>query len=100
MTEEEFSTGILADGTRLMQPNEAVEMIRLIDLLRAEEGEAVTIYNDNPDFGGPNCRIDCQGAWVDALPLQNQWHPVKAFFGDTVLDCLRQAQAEMEANRS
>jgi predicted DNA-binding transcriptional regulator YafY len=61
----------------------AVEIVRLVDELRSDEGDSVTIINDNPDFHGPSCAIECNGEWCG-------WQD-KRFTGDTVLDCLRNA---------
>jgi hypothetical protein len=94
VTEEEFRSGVRADGTRLMQPCTAVEYVMLVDALRAEEGWAVMICHDNPDEGD-NCCVVCEGSWIKGIPAQDSWHPVKLFYGDTVIDCLRAAHAEM-----
>ena len=62
---------------------DAVEAMRLIDLLRSQEGDCVTIACDNPDFTGPNSAIDCNGAWTD-------WND-RRFTGDNLLAALRAA---------
>jgi hypothetical protein len=66
----------------------AFETLVLIDKLRAEEGDSVTIGCDNPDFNGqPNCHVTCCGGWTG-------WEDER-FTGDTVLECLRAAAADM-----
>jgi hypothetical protein len=59
----------------------------MIDLLRAEEGDSVTILCDNPDFNGqPNCAVICNGDWTG-------WND-RRFAADTVLDALAMAMTE------
>lgn len=65
----------------------AEEIIRLIDLLRADEGDGVTILCDNPDFNGqPNCAVICNGGWTS-------WED-RRFAADTILDALSMAATE------
>lgn len=65
----------------------AIEVARLIDVLRADEGDSVTIMCDNPDFNGqPNCAIECCGDWTGWLH--------KRFAADTLLDALSMAMVE------
>ena len=65
----------------------AAEIARLIDVLRAGEGDSVEILCDNPDFNGqPNCAIVCCGDWTGWLH--------KRFAADTVLDALSMAMTE------
>lgn len=65
----------------------AEEIVRLIDELRADEGDSVTIMCDNPDFNGqPNCAIECCGDWTGWLH--------KRFAADTLLDTLSMAATE------
>ncbi|PTQ12927.1 hypothetical protein CLG96_01940 [Sphingomonas oleivorans] len=62
----------------------AEEFTSLINALRADEGDAVMILCDNPDFNGlPNSAIECNGGWTD-------WRD-RRFAGDTLIDCLRAA---------
>src|SRR4051794_39086873 len=42
----------------------AVELIELVEELRASEGDAVTIVSDNADFDGPNSVVECEGDWT------------------------------------
>lgn len=63
------------------------EILRLINLLRAEEGDSVTILCDNPDFNEqPNCAIECCGDWTGWLH--------KRFAANTLLDALSMAVTE------
>ena len=67
----------------------ATEIVRLIELLRADEGDSVTILCDNPDFNGqPNCAIECCGDWTGWLH--------KRFAADTLLDTLSMAVTERQ----
>lgn len=64
-----------------------VETVRLIDLLRSQEGDDVTILCDNPDFNGqPNCAVLCNGDWTE--------YNDQRFVGDTVLDALSAAATD------
>ena len=46
----------------------ATEIVRLIQLLRADEGDSVTLLCDNPDFNGqPNCAVVCNGDWTSGV---------------------------------
>lgn len=68
-----------------MEDIDAVECFKIIDELREEEGSAVAICSDNPDFNGmPNCQIEITASWTD-------WEPAY-YRADTVLDCLKIAQ--------
>lgn len=60
----------------------ALETVGLIDALRDDEGNAVTISCDNPE-GPPNNAIEVTADWTD-------WEP-RRFEGDNVLDALRAA---------
>lgn len=62
------------------EPNEA---LTLINALRAEEGDSVTLCADNADFGGPNAVIECFGSWTG-------WE-TRRIPGNSLLDCLRLA---------
>lgn len=65
----------------------AEEIVRLINVLRADEGDSVNILCDNPDFNGqPNCAIECCGDWTGWLH--------KRFAADTLLDALSMAVTE------
>jgi hypothetical protein len=64
-----------------------VEIVRLIDVLRSDEGDSVMILCDNPDFNGqPNCAIICNGDWTGWVD--------KRFAADTILDALSMAMVE------
>lgn len=64
-----------------------VEIVRLIDLLRSQEGDDVTILCDNPDFNDqPNCAVVCNGDWTE--------YKDHRFVGDTVLDALSAAATD------
>lgn len=66
--------------------NEA-HFVWLVNELRAEEGDSVTILCDNPDFNGqPNSAVICNGDWTN-------WQD-KRFAADTVLDALAMALTE------
>lgn len=63
------------------------EIVRLIDVLRADEGDSVMICCDNPDFNGqPNCAIICNGDWTGWVD--------RRFAADTLLDTLSMAMTE------
>jgi hypothetical protein len=63
------------------------EIVRLIDVLRSDEGDSVMILCDNPDFNGqPNCAIVCNGDWTGWVD--------KRFAADTILDALSMAMVE------
>lgn len=59
-----------------------------IDKLRADEGSSVEIFCDNPEFGDPNNRVDCTGAWTN-------WKP-RTFWGKSVSDCLSAALSALD----
>lgn len=71
-----------------MTDADKIEAWNLIERLRAEEGHAVTINCGNPE-PPPNAAIDVVGDWTD-------WEE-KRFPGDSVLQCLHDAVAAMEA---
>ena len=65
----------------------ATEIVRLIELLRADEGDSVTLLCDNPDFNGqPNCAVVCNGDWTSWVD--------RRFAADTILDALSMAATE------
>lgn len=80
------------------QFHDAVETVGLLDLLRGEEMWAVSLIHDNPDDGHNNA-ILCEGEWVDGLPTHEGLYPAKFFWGESILDCLRQAHVELTAWR-
>jgi hypothetical protein len=70
----------------------AVQCMLLINKLREQEGWAVEIVGDNPDFGlGPNCVVSVFGDWEDS------WTS-KRFQGDDLLSTLRNAHASYALN--
>lgn len=52
----------------------------LIETLRADEADSVTIFADNADFGGPNSAVECCGGWTGWLDQR--------FVGDNLLEAL------------
>lgn len=69
---------------------EAIEIVALIDALRAEEGDDVRILCDNPE-PPPNVAIECNGGWTN--------YDNRRFEGDTLIQCLRAAQSALFAWR-
>lgn len=58
-----------------------------IDFLRADEGDSITLFCDNPDFNGqPNCAIECNGYWTN-------WQD-RRFAADTIEGALELAYFE------
>lgn len=59
------------EGWREIAPKDQDDLAQLIEFqsllndLRRDEGDSVTLCCDNPDFGGPNNAIECNGAWTD-----------------------------------
>lgn len=65
----------------------ATEIVRLIEELRKDEGDSVTILCDNPDFNGqPNSAVICNGDWTS--------YEDRRFAADTILDALCTAVTE------
>lgn len=71
---------------------QSIQAWDLVERLRETEGSAVTIVADNGDFTGPNSAIVCSGDWTDWKDEQ--------FTGDTALEALRNAYAEMKRRAS
>lgn len=69
-----------------MTDPEKIEAMTLIDRLRHNEGDSVTIHNDNPEFGGANSAISVERFFGPEAGGED-----RTFAGDSVLDCLRQA---------
>ncbi|MFN7110284.1 MAG: hypothetical protein ACK4M2_01510 [Brevundimonas sp.] len=65
----------------------ALRIQRLIEALRTDEGDCVTIAADDPEATDADDRmaVDCNGAWTD-------WND-RRFKGATVLQCLTKAVA-------
>lgn len=42
-----------------------LQRVGLIDALRAGEGDSVTIFCDNADFGGPDNAVEVSGQWTE-----------------------------------
>jgi hypothetical protein len=60
-----------------VKQDETRPFVEMLNALRAEEGDSVTLLSDNPDFNGqPNNVIECCGAWTD-------WQE-RRFGGDTL----------------
>lgn len=71
---------------------DAIEILAIINALRAGEGDSVTILCDNPDFNDqPDRAILCNGDWTG-------WQDWR-FAADTLVDCLRAAQTALFAHR-
>jgi hypothetical protein len=73
----------LKDATKV---DAAFEIVALINALRKDEGDSVTIHSDNADFGGPNSLIYLTNIRGDNVQIT----------GDSVLDCLRKALKHKE----
>lgn len=70
-----------------------IEIFRLIELLRSEEGDCVTIFCDNPDFNmGANNAVECNGFWTN-------WEH-RRFEGESLLDALSAAMIEYKRPRT
>lgn len=69
-------------------PEEVMEAMNILEDLREAEGMSITIFCDNPDFGGENAGVDV-GFEFDEFPTR--------FSGDTVLEALRAALAAKKA---
>ncbi len=63
----------------------SLSIVDLIDALRAEEGDSVTILCDNPDAGSANA-VECNGYWTN-------WKD-RRFEGKSVLEALSAAYIE------
>lgn len=95
------ATAILASGlvtadeaSIRVDEREKIECLRLIDELRADEGNSVSILCPNPDFNGqPDHAVEVSAFWHDNL---DSWQ-TRRFSGDTLLDCLRKARAAIRA---
>lgn len=89
-----FGTGCRIDDARKEEMKRQIDgsnILRLIDLLRAEEGDGVTINSSNVGFSDlPNEAIDCVGDWTD-------WQE-RRFTGNTLLEAL-QAAADAKGAR-
>lgn len=68
----------------LQESAHAVEEMRLIKALTADEGNSVVIHHPNPDFDGPNYAID----YEKAFDFEGRYG------GETLLECLQQAARE------
>jgi hypothetical protein len=61
----------------------AAKTVGLINALRDTEGSIITIFNVNPEFGGPCDLILVQGTWTGNEP----W----LFEGESLIQCLGRA---------
>lgn len=66
-------------------------ILQMIDHLRSEEASSVLIQNDNPDFGGPNCLIECNASWTGFNDEQ--------FTGATLVEALATAVKTKEGRQ-
>lgn len=89
----------MRDGTEAPAPSnpvtwvDAAEIIALIDKLRFDEGDSVTILCDNPDFNGqPDRVIVVNGAWTD-------WQD-RRFGADTLVQALRAAVGSRQLSKA
>ena len=72
------------DGSRIWDAADAINIVRMIDLLRKDEGNYVIIVSDNADTNGqPDRIIICNGGWTD-------WKE-RTFEHDDLRECLRMA---------
>jgi hypothetical protein len=72
---------------RSSERSDAARIVEMIDFLRSEEGDCVTILCDYPDFNGqPNCAVECNGEWTRWLH--------RRYAGDTISDALSAAWLE------
>lgn len=78
--ERDVTEYIRAD-TRDAKTQADAAFVTLVQKLTEDEGDTVTIINDNPDFGGPNSCIETTKAFG----------PEQSHYGDSVMDCLRDA---------
>lgn len=66
----------------------ASEFTKLIFDLTQEEGSYVSISHANADFGGPN----------SAIYVTHNHDEKTQYFGESTIDCLKQATADREAS--
>lgn len=102
LTTEEAAVAIMEYATDAIEqirreeapPNRPeAETLRLMDILRSQEADTVTLCSDNPDFNGqPNCLVICNGDWTG-------WED-RRFQADTMLDALRAAAIEYRQKNS
>lgn len=78
-------------GVTATQAAVLVDEMLLIHQLRREEGDAVTVFCDNPDFSGPNCGIEVCGDWTG--------YQDRRFVGDTLIEALSAASAARAGKR-
>lgn len=86
-----------AEGGALVRPllgcgtlGEAIEALELLEHLRQDEGNMVSLICDNPDFGGgPNAIVEMSLIFGEQFPQRMS--------GDTVLECLRSLKAVYDA---
>lgn len=68
-----------------------VDQMKLVDTLRSDEGNSVTILCDNPE-GPPNNAVEVQGAWTE-------WED-RRFDGETLLEALTKAAEAYRSHQS
>lgn len=79
-----------AENERLKAVVPSPELLRILTMIRNEEGSSVTIFSDNADFNGPNCVIEVTRCLVDGWGM-------KEFRGDTLEACCKAAADRIEA---
>jgi hypothetical protein len=69
----------------------ATKIVEAIELLRQEEGDMITIVNDNPDFYGTNSLVFYANIYKEAVD--------QSFDGDNLLECLEKAVKALGRNK-
>lgn len=84
---KERKTFLMADIAYIAL-QDAMDILEAIDELRKEEGAAVTILCDNPDFNGlPNNAIEVSAEWTISPSILLQ----ERFTGNTLIEALNNA---------
>jgi len=82
----------LKEGETPSDGSDAEQVLEFLNELRKEEGSAVTIPCDNPDFNGmPNVYVDVSSDWTDFMEIR--------FFGDSLVEALKKAAKAKEKKR-
>lgn len=74
----------------LREASDELESWSIVEQLREPEGACVSLFCDNPDFGGPNNALEITDDWTG-------WEPLR-FDSDTILNALRAALAARTAH--
>lgn len=69
------------DQLNTRRPADAEGKMAAIEDLRKEEGAALMLFSDNPDFGGPGCTIQVTSDWTEWKVLE--------FSGANLMEALR-----------